>query len=310
MTTAIPTDLEPALVALAGAQHGVLTTQQLRAAGLDARRLVDLVRAGTLEHPGRGVYVVGDLACTEETARHRQLIAAAGLLYDDMVLVGVSAVLAHGVPVWGVDLAVPALRRPVDRSGGVNGFWVRGGAGESVPTEWGAASPLPEALAQLAVDHGIVPGVVSADAALRAQQVDAETLAAAVAVVASWRGGSRAAAMGSFVDGRRESVGESRCGVALALAGIGVTPQVEVHTASGRLVGRVDFLVDGAKVVVEFDGKVKYADGDPRTLWSEKRREDELRALGYVVVRITWADLERPGAVAAKVRAALRAAAA
>ena len=33
---------------------------------------------------------------------------------------------------------------------------------------------------------------------------------------------------------------------------------------------------------------------------------DELRALGYTVVRITWADLERPGAVAAKVRAALR----
>ena len=31
--------------------------------------------------------------------------------------------------------------------------------------------------------------------------------------------------------------------------------------------------------------------------------------LGYVVVRVTWADLERPGAVAAKVRAALRAAA-
>ena len=62
--------------------------------------------------------------------------------------------------------------------------------------------------------------------------------------------------------------------------------------------------MDGANVVVEFDGKVKYAAGDPEVLWDEKRREDRLRRLGYVVVRITWADLERPGAVAAAVRAA------
>ena len=110
-----------------------------------------------------------------------------------------------------------------------------------------------------------------------------------------------------LVDGRRESVGESRCGVALAMAGIAVTPQVTITDASGSFVARVDFLVDGTMVVVEFDGKVKYATGDPEVLWHEKRREDRLRALGYVVVRVTWAQLERPGAVAAAVRAAARA---
>ncbi len=87
-----------------------------------------------------------------------------------------------------------------------------------------------------------------------------------------------------------------------------VTPQVVISDRDGSFVARVDFLVDGTAVVVEFDGKVRYAAGDPGVLWQEKRREDRLRRLGYVVVRITWADLETPGAVAAKVRAALRAA--
>jgi very-short-patch-repair endonuclease len=109
-----------------------------------------------------------------------------------------------------------------------------------------------------------------------------------------------------LVDGRRESVGESRCGVDLAMAGIDVTPQVPILDERGNFVARVDFLVDGTRVVIEFDGKVKYAAGDPKVLWDEKRREDRLRRLGYVVVRITWAQLERPGAVAAAVRAALR----
>ena len=71
---------------------------------------------------------------------------------------------------------------------------------------------------------------------------------------------------------------------------------------------RVDFLVTGTNVVVEFDGRMKYDSGDPGILWAEKKREDALRRLGYVVVRLTWADLERPGAALAKVRSAIAAA--
>jgi hypothetical protein len=298
--------VDPALFALATTQHGVLVTSQLLAAGYSARSLVELVRRGVLAHPGRGLYIVSALEEEDAVPRHRQLVAGARLLYEDAVLVGATALLAHGVPVWGTDLERPALRRPIVRSGGMRAFWVRPGEGPTVSTDWGAASPLPDALALHAVDNGIMPGVVSADAALRSGATTVDGLQAAVGRVASWPDGSRALAMGSFADGRRESVGESRCGVELALAGVVATPQVEIRAPGGRLVARVDFLVDGTDVVVEFDGRVKYADGDPRVLWDEKRREDDLRALGYVVVRVRWADLERPGAVAAKVRAALR----
>jgi very-short-patch-repair endonuclease len=306
--TASVTSLDAALVMTARTQQGMLTTAQATAAGLSAPVLVKLVKAGVLRHPGRGLYAVEALAAADAESWHRQLCAGAFLLYPDAVLAGTSALLAHGITVWGAPLGTPSIARPIKRAGGMSAFWVRPARGESVSTDWGPASPPAAAVVQHAVDHGIVTGVVSADAALREQRVTLDELAVQLAAVATWPHSSRAASMLRLVDGRHESVGESRCGVALAMAGIDVTPQVPIVDERGDFVARVDFLVNGAKVVVEFDGKVKYAAGDPEVLWLEKRREDRLRRLGYVVVRITWAQLERPGAVAAAVRAALRAA--
>ena len=107
-----------------------------------------------------------------------------------------------------------------------------------------------------------------------------------------------------LVDARSESPGESRLRVHLQVAGISVVPQVVIWDEEGEFVARVDFVVEGTKVVVEFDGKVKYRDGDGDTLFLEKRREDRLRRLGYTVVRVTWADLARPDRVIAWIRRA------
>ena len=76
---------------------------------------------------------------------------------------------------------------------------------------------------------------------------------------------------------------------------------------------RVDFLFRAERVVVEFDGAVKH--GGPAAqgqlaLVAEKRREDTIRRLGYVVVRLTLADLADPERVAGLIRAAIRLAAA
>lgn len=150
--------------------------------------------------------------------------------------------------------------------------------------------------------------MVSADDALHRGLTTPQSLVEALAAIRNWPLSHRARTVVDLWCGRRESVGESRCGIDLALAGISVASQVVVRDGSGAFVARVDFLVEGTNVIVEFDGKVKFASGDPEVLWAEKRREDRLRRLGYVVVRITWADLERPGAVAAKVRSALIAA--
>ena len=305
-TAVVAPRLDPELVATARGQHGMLTTAQATEAGLSAPMLVALVKAGVLRHPGRGLYAVESLVDPQPEGWHRQMCVGALLVYPDAMLAGTSAVLAHGIPVWGAPLAVPSILRPVKRAGGMGALWVRPTRGEPVTTDWGPASDPAAALVQHALDRGIVPGVVSADAALRGGLVSGPALAAAAEAVATWPHASRAASMLRLVDGRRESVGESRCGVALAMAGIVATPQVTISDERGGFVARVDFLVDGTKLVVEFDGKVKYASGDAGVLWDEKRREDRLRRLGYVVVRITWAQLERPGGVAAAVRSALR----
>ena len=304
------TQIEPALREVASGQHGLFTTRQAHRAGTSASALVQAVKDGALLHPGRGLYAVADLVDTASPLSwHRTRAFGASLLWEDAMLASVSAVVAHGVPVWGVDLARVRVLRPLDRSVGMPSYRVRPWRGQpAVVTDLGPAVELSHALAQHAVDHGLVPGVVSADRALHDGRVTMAELEESAGVVSEWRHGSRAVSMVSFANPLHESVGESRCAVTLALGGVVLEPQVDIRDASGHLVGRVDFLVTGTNVIVEFDGRVKYESGDPSVLWAEKRREDALRRLGYVVVRLTWADLERPGAALAKVRTAIAAA--
>jgi hypothetical protein len=59
-------------------------------------------------------------------------------------------------------------------------------------------------------------------------------------------------------------------------------------------------------VVIEFDDKIKYGVDGKQALVDEKVREDRLRGLGYEIVRLTWADLTRPGRVKTMVLAAAK----
>ena len=82
-------------------------------------------------------------------------------------------------------------------------------------------------------------------------------------------------------------------------------PQVWLRGASGRRY-RVDFLIAGV-VIVEADGAVKYSGLAP---WEEKKRQHDLEAAGYWVVRCTWEELlHRPHEVIARIRLALERAA-
>lgn len=300
--------IDPVLNALAASQHGMFTYAQAEPFGLDSRALVALTRSGELLHPTRGLYAVTELVDTATEPWHLHRAAGARLLYPDAVITGATALLAHGLPVWGCDLDRPRLVRPIQRAAAASGLWVRPAGDPEQPTlgtPWGPTVELVVALTQCALDDGGLQGVVSADAALRAGHVALGALERQVRAVARWPRSSRAEFMLSFCDGRRESVGESRLGVHLDVAGIEADPQVEIRDGRGAFVARVDFLVRGRRVVIEFDGKVKYADGDPEVVWAEKRREDALRALGYTVVRITWGDLAAPGRLLGKIRAAL-----
>jgi very-short-patch-repair endonuclease len=106
-----------------------------------------------------------------------------------------------------------------------------------------------------------------------------------------------------LADAACESPGESLTRLILNGLRLPYESQVPLYDERG-LIGRVDFLVAG-RVVVEFDGLVKYAGAEGReALAAEKRREDRLRRAGYAVVRITWAELSDPAALVRRIRAA------
>jgi very-short-patch-repair endonuclease len=109
----------------------------------------------------------------------------------------------------------------------------------------------------------------------------------------------------AFADHRSESVGESRLRVLMDTHGLPAPElQVEFGTGVGEVLARVDFLFRQHRVVVEFDGLVKYREDAVDVVLREKRREDQVRAAGYLVVRVDWDDLEHPELLVRRIRQA------
>jgi len=114
-------------------------------------------------------------------------------------------------------------------------------------------------------------------------------------------------------DGRAESPLETLSRLSFHDFGL-PTPdlQVELRTQSGRLIGRGDFGWKDQRVIGECDGRIKYRElarpgEDPLdVLMREKRRENEIQALGWTVVRWTWDDLAEPRALCARLARVLR----
>lgn len=107
-----------------------------------------------------------------------------------------------------------------------------------------------------------------------------------------------------IADPRIETALESLSWAQFAESGLSMPlPQANLRGASGVL-WRVDFLFEG-RVIGECDGAVKYRAG--HTLWQEKRRQSDLEAKGYDVVRWTWEEILRdPKAVLGRIDLALR----
>ena len=299
----------------------LFTTQQAYAVGLDDRSLLRLRKTGECVRLTRGLYVLGAHQAVEPEAAHVQLARGGLLLYPDAALSHESALLAHGFPVWRINPSVVHLQRPVQhqvRRGSfvIDPWWMampddREGADAAptpavpVPTRAGPAVEPAVAVVQTTRVRGLVSGVIAADHGLHHGVFTEADLAAVARVVSGWPDSSAVGAALELADGSSESPGESRCRVCLTVAGFELVPQVRICDEHGVFVARVDFLLKGTKIALEFDGKVKYDTGDPSVLWAEKRREDRLRELGYIVIRVTWADLDRPQQLFARIRAAM-----
>lgn len=244
-----------------------------------------------------------DLAGWE--GRLRALSRGALLIYPDGILSHASATLAYRLPLASRHQRA-ALLRPVQRQVLTQSFVIHPLVDEvAIDTDLGPAVPPARAVAQLTMDFGVFDGVVAADAALHRNLFTASELEDVARSVKGWPRSARLSTAISLMDGRSESVGETRLRIILDLAGITVVPQTLIRDGSGRVIARVDFLVEGTNVVIEFDGLVKYTDGGVEALVAEKRREDRIRSLGYCVLRVTWDELSNPAVLLARIRHAM-----
>lgn len=299
------------------ARDGVFSTSDAARLGLDRNALARLVRQGRCLRLTTGWYAVVDGDPPAREALHRLTAVAVGrALRGRAALSHHSCLVVAGLPTFAADLTTVHLTSLVETRGGVSvtrrGVTVHRRVGNlRIPAPDLLAPDRPRLVptAWAAVQAGMTAGpeafVVSADGALRAGTATPDALSRAVEVFATHTGIGPVRPALPLADARHESPGESRAAFLLAALGHSVEPQVEV-VAEGRRY-RADFRIVGTRVLVEFDGAVKYE--DRRALFEEKQREDALRRAGWVVVRVVWGDLDDPRRVARRLAAALAVAA-
>lgn len=127
-------------------------------------------------------------------------------------------------------------------------------------------------------------------------------VAVATDLLAHHRGIGPVRAILREAEARIESVGESILGHRLRGLGYEIVPQLAKETDIG--VRYCDFRIVGTRMVVEFDGRVKYA--ERRDLFEEKRREDAIRRRGRTMARLVWSELDRPTVLRQRIDQAVR----
>lgn len=302
------------LEVIAAERGGWFTRADVIAAGYSDNELRRRLRSGQWLRPSYNSYVEtrdwpADEPPWDRAIRlHRLSVRMARERLGDVVVSHQSAAVLHGLPIWGLDLARAHFTRPAAGRGRV-GRAVRVHlspiATDEIADVGGlAATSVERAIVETTCGSSYEVGVVLADAALGRGLTTPERLRAVVLRHPRWRGAAAARAAVLFADGLSESVGESRLRVLMANHGL-PTPrlQVEIRDEDGRLIARVDFLLPGG-LIVEFDGALKYGTGE--AVLAEKWREDRLRERGYRMIRVGWADLDRPRATADRLWRGLR----
>ncbi len=286
------------------------------------------VTTGLWETIGRGRYLrTAALATIDDEwkrreVRHAAMAASAASALPGTVVALESAALVHGLPLLSAPRSVE-LVAPVGGWTGIRrGVRLHGlalGVGESMALPPRDGPPLvndervrvttpARTWFDLACTRQLADALAVGDAVLRDRLCSREQIAAAATQAANFRGCRRVAQALPLLSPLRESPLESVSYAEFVDWGIPLPEmQVTIHDEEG-FVGRVDFLWRDARVIGEADGAGKYEHGG--VLLAERRREQRLRDLGYIVVRWTWDELmNEPWKVRLRILRALRAAA-
>lgn len=269
--------------------------------GLSDYRLRGLVRSGVVVRIRNGLYEMAAPVAPPQRAARAVLLARAALSMrgPGFVASHVTAAAALGLPLplGPLDTVhLTDLDRRVARTRRCAGLWIHDADSYDTDVEI-VDDLLVTSVARTVADCLRVfraeTSVPIADAALHLRLVTAEEVTAELAMQCHWNGRAlRADVAAPLVDGRRESWLESFAAVKFDQWEIEPpTPQLIILDADQTFVARADAGWEGDAVVIEIDGKAKYAlpnKGvvDPVGAWEEEKdRFDRVGDLGLERVR-------------------------
>lgn len=300
--------------------HGFFTRREADAAGYDDRDVAGMVRARVWTRFRRGFFAFTDeWSALDDVGRH--LVRSRAVLRSlgpAVTLSHHSAVVAHGIDVWGVSLDRVHVTRLDGGAGRIERDVVHheGVCLDGDVTEVGGLRATSAVRSVLEAGTRTTPesALCLLDSGLCKNRFDQEALRRMHTRMASWPGMQRLHAPVRMASGKSQSIGESR-GYWLFRTAHLPAPirQFEVYDGD-ELVGTCDWGWPERRLLGEFDGRVKYGrllrpGQDPgEVVFAEKQREDALRRVsGYGMVRIVWSDYTRPGLTIARVEKAMRA---
>lgn len=294
----------------------VVLTREALGAGLDKQKIRRLVRDGVWHQVRHGAYCSAALWEGRDEAGRRRLVheAVYRQARTPVLLSHTAALDMLGVPVWDMPSSTH-LTRPDGKAGRreagvvphrgalvlddvtkVEGRWLTSGTRTALDCTTIADT-----------EHSLV----MVNGLLRTGATTRELLHRRLESMAQWPGSLHSDLVLRLSNPLLESIGEDRTWCFFWSSGLPMPlPQHPIRDRTGRIVARVDFAWPELGVWIEFDGKVKYeallrpGESASEVVVREKRREDKIRALtGWRCLRITWADLRDPVALAARIRA-------
>lgn len=295
------TNPDAAVAALAFKQHGIVTFQQLRDAGLGASAIDLRVRNGRLHRLYRGVFAVGHA----RISREGRWLAAVLALGEGAVLSHVSAAALWGIRQSNsayVHVTVPTPGGRERRRGLVVHRSTTLGPADVAEREGIAVTSVSRTLLDLAA--GLTPTRLerAVEQSLALRLFD---LRAVEAVLATNRRRPGAGALQRIVADIHDEPSLTRRELEALMLDLCAAHGIERPGVNMPIDGmEVDFLWRAQRLIVETDGREFHE--TPVAFARDRERDERLTVLGYRVVRFTYRPVvHHPAAVAATLRTLL-----
>jgi very-short-patch-repair endonuclease len=289
---------DSAVGALASAQHGVVSRRQLALAGLGRGAIEHRLRQGRLHVVHRGVYLVGHraappwaneaaalLACGDGAALSHATAAVVWRLLDPGPADGVDARHPRRAP---IEVTVPPGRRSLPRQLLRPHRTRELGAGEVAIRHGLRVTSPARTLLDLSATASERELRRAVEEALRTRLATAAELAALVASRARRPGTKALRELVTRDEAPALTRSEAEERLLELVRGAGLPAPVTNVRVGGY---EVDALWRDRRLIVEVDG---FAFHSTRAAFERDRRRDaDLQALGYRVLRLTWRALQR-----------------